>query len=332
MCCVSGRAWRAEPRRALVPSLCGNVPPSRMRGYHRRPPRGQGRQSMTRARVWLVLVVGAAVAAMGGWGRRAHSVIADIAWRELTPEVRQRVAAIMGEQTIQETASWADGVRGPNDEFPWTAPLHYANLDAAAAGYDHAAMRPAQGNVVDGVTDFALKLADPSTSDAERRQALMFVVHFVGDLHQPLHAGNAADRGGNDIQIQWLGDRRNLHAIWDSGILDALGDTPWPSLAEQLHAQITPAERLAWTATEPGTRAAATTQALHQSVGRWVFESRSLANRYAYSAAGFNDGKPFVTGSALGREYAEHCAPVVDLRMEQAGVRLAHLLNVLLAE
>lgn len=284
---------------------------------------------MVRACAWLVLAV--ALVAMGGWGRRAHSVIADIAWRELTPEVRQRVAAIMGSETIQETASWADGVRGPNDEFAWTAPLHYANLDAAATGYDHASMRPERGNVVDGVAGFALRLTDPDLDIQEQRQALMFVVHFVADLHQPLHAGNAADRGGNDIQVQWMGDRRNLHAVWDSGILDALGDTPWPSMAERLHSGITPGERLAWTATDPATRDAATRGALEASVGRWVFESRSLANRYAYAAAGFNDGRPFETGTPLDRAYAEHCAPVVDLRLEQAGVRLGHLLNVLLA-
>lgn len=288
-------------------------------------------RSSPTARAIALLSLAGLIALAGGWGRKAHSVIAEIAWRELTPAARESVAAIMGTDTIQETAAWADGVRGQNDEFPWTAPYHYANLPADATVYHHPSDRPPQGNVIDGVTDFARRITDASLTPLERKQALMFVVHFVGDLHQPLHGGNADDRGGNQIQIQWL-DRgpRNLHSIWDSGIIDALDPTPWPVMADRLYPDIAQADRLAWTLSDPSSAAEITGDALPAAVGRWVIESRRLANRYAYASAGFNDNRPFATGTPLGQDYALACAPIVELRLRQAGVRLGHLLNALL--
>lgn len=281
-----------------------------------------------RALIFLTLPV--LMACLGGWGRTGHAVIAEIAYRELTPEARAKVDAIMAGQTIQETASWADGVRGRNDAFPWTAPLHYANLPADAPRYDDASMRPPEGNVVSAVTRFSTQLTDPEATDLERRQAMMFLVHFVGDLHQPLHAGNARDRGGNDIDIAWFGSERRLHSIWDSGIIDATTDAPWPVLADRLYAEITPAERLAWTVSDPGMGEEASGPLLVEAAGRWVLESRRFSNTHAYRADGFNAGEAFVDGTELGVEYARHCQPVVELRLKQAGVRLGRLLNTLL--
>lgn len=278
----------------------------------------------------LTLAFALLLALLGGWGRTGHAVIAEIAYRELTPEVRAKVDAIMADQTIQETASWADGVRGRDDEFPWTAPLHYANLPADAPRYDDASMRPPEGNVVSAVTRFSDALTDAEATDVQRRQALMFLVHFVGDLHQPLHAGNADDRGGNDIDIAWFGSERRLHSIWDSGIIDATTDAPWPVLADRLYAEITPAERLAWTVNDPGAGEEASGPLLVEAAGRWVLESRRFCNTHAYRARGYNGGEPFVDATQLGADYARHCQPVVELRLKQAGVRLGRLLNTLL--
>lgn len=287
----------------------------------------------TRLALTLALLLSAPLAA--GWGRTGHAVIAEIAYRELTPEARARVDAIMGDQTIQETASWADGVRGRGRLYPETGPLHYANLDPLAPSYDHATMRPEAGNVVDGVVDYTLQLEDPDLSDELRRHALMFAVHFAGDLHQPLHAGNADDRGGNDIDIDWFGRSRRLHSIWDSGIIDAVTTDPWPILAERLYAQITDEDRLAWTITDPDAidRTSADDKArLTEAVGRWTLESRRYANTYAYAAEGFNAGAPFEDGTPLGADYAKHNEAVTMLRLKQAGVRLGHMLNAVLAD
>jgi len=285
----------------------------------------------TRLFVLLSFVLTAPFAA--GWGRIGHAVIAEIAYRELTPEARARIAEIMGDQTIQETASWADGVRGRSGLYPATGPLHYANLNPLAPRYDHATMRPDTGNVIDGVVDNALQIEDPDLSEELRRHALMFTVHFAGDLHQPLHAGNAEDRGGNDIDLDWFGRTRNLHSVWDSGIIDANTQDPWPILADRLYNDITAEDRLAWTVTDPDTIDRANPDdktALTEAVGRWVLESRRYANDFAYATEGFNNNEPFKTGTPLGADYAEHCEAVTMLRLKQAGVRLGHLLNTVL--
>lgn len=270
------------------------------------------------------------IGVLGAWGPLGHSVIADIAYRELTPEVRARVDQIMAGATIQETASWADGVRGRNDPFPWTAPLHYVNMTPDAPAYDHATFRPEQGNVVDGVVDFSQLLLSTDATDEQRKQALMFVVHFIGDLHQPLHAGNSQDRGGNDIRINWQGRERNLHSIWDSGLYDAVSQSPWPEVSEQLYSQISDEDRAAWLVADPATPKELTEAFYTAAVGRWVLESRLLANRYAYQAPGFNNDQPFISGTQLDKTYAEKCRPVIELRFKQAGVRLGHALNMLL--
>ena len=264
----------------------------------------------------------------GGWGQKGHAVIAEIAWREMSPGARERVQEIMGISTIQQTASWADGVRSRDPNFRWTAPLHYANLPADAAGYDHETMCPEEGNVVSAVLMFAERVVDESLSEIERRQAMMFLVHFVGDLHQPLHAGNAEDRGGNDIDIAWFGNERRLHSIWDSGIIDAVtGREPWPLMAERLHEGVTDSDRVAWTVSDPRDSDEIRGAMLTQAVGRWVYESRRLADTHAYRAEGFNGGEVFEDGTELGQGYAEHCAGVTELRLRQAGVRLGALLN-----
>ncbi len=286
---------------------------------------------MLSRRLVPMVVLPIVLACLGGWGRTGHAVIADIAYRELTPEARAKVDAILAGQTIQETASWADGVRGRNDEFPWTSPLHYANLPADAIRYDDTSMRPPEGNVVSGVTRFAAQLVDAEASELERRQALMFLVHFVGDLHQPLHAGNAEDRGGNDIDISWFGSERRLHSIWDSGIIDAASGEPWPVMGDRLYREVTPQDRLAWTVNDPLPGDSVLGPALVEAAGRWVLESRRFANTHAYRADGFSDGEAFVDGTELGADYAEHCEPVVELRLKQAGVRLGRLLNALLS-
>jgi len=290
---------------------------------------------MSNFRPILVLTLACLIPFAGGWGRKGHSVIAHIAYLELTPEAKARVDAIMGDQTIQETASWADGVRGRGRLYPETGPLHYANLAPYAPSYDHAAERPEAGNVVDGVVDYALQIEDPDLSDELRRHAMMFMVHFAGDLHQPLHAGNADDRGGNDIDINWFDGERRLHSIWDSGIIDATTQDPWPLMADRLYKEISDEDRMAWTITDPDTvdRSNEDDAALlTKAVGRWVLESRRYANDFAYAAQGFHDGKAFEDGTELGQRYATHCEPVINLRLKQAGVRLGHVLNAILGD
>lgn len=254
------------------------------------------------------------LALAGGWGPAGHAIIAQIAYFELTPEARAKVDRIMGVDSIQETSAWADRVRG-TDDYRWTGPLHYANPSPEHDNYDHARDCPPEGNVVSAVRDFAAIVADESATDLDRKEALMFLVHFVGDLHQPLHAGRAADRGGNDIRVNFFGRERNIHSIWDSGIMDAARDEPWPLWVERLYPEIDSSDRDAWLAS--GASPDVTT------VGRWITESRRLAYEHCYVLEG---------GETVGEDYVQGKLPVVDECLKQGGVRLGAMLNEIFGE
>ncbi|MEM8757761.1 MAG: S1/P1 nuclease [Planctomycetota bacterium] len=254
-----------------------------------------------------------------GWGRDGHAVIAEIATRELSPETAAKIAELLEGNpaggSIVETASWADAVR-PTEPYRWSAPLHYVNMPIDATGYDHARDCPPNeegfGCVVSAIDRFATQLGDESLPTEQRIEALMFLVHFVGDLHQPLHGGRQEDRGGNDIRITFLGTETNLHRAWDSQILEAVtGSQPWPLLAESLHSNIGDLHRVAYLADTAS-------QNWIDTAGRWAFESHHLAEEYCYIIE---------DGQAVGMDYAMDVAPVVLVRLQQAGVRLAAVLE-----
>jgi hypothetical protein len=263
---------------------------------------------------FIALLASLAAAPAFAWGSAGHSIIAEIAWRELSPEARAELEALLAGNEhgtlLPEIASWADAVR-PQEAYQWSAPLHYVNMPPEASGYDHARDCPEVGCVVSAVDRFARELADESLPVEQRREALMFLVHFVGDMHQPLHGGRAEDRGGNDIHITLYDTPTNLHRAWDSQLLEAHDASPWPVLTERLYATIDPTDRILWLADTHEQDWIAT-------AGRWAFESHSLAERYCYIIA---------PGETVGVAYVNTAAPVIEARLAQAGVRLGAVLQ-----
>lgn len=250
------------------------------------------------------------LALLGGWGRDGHAIIAEIAWRELSDEAKAEIRALLGEASLPEIASWADVVRRESG-YEWSGPLHYVNMPPDAAAYDPVRDLPPEGNVVSAIDRFAAELKDRSLPAKQRGEALMFLVHFVGDLHQPLHGGRAEDRGGNSIELTFYEKSMNLHAVWDYGIFEATTQDPWPVQMERLHTEIEPIDRVDWLSTTH-------TGDLSLTAGRWATESHLLAERYCYSVA---------PGSAIGEEYAKASLPIAELRLKQAGIRLAAVLE-----
>ncbi|MFG0306619.1 MAG: S1/P1 nuclease [Phycisphaerales bacterium JB040] len=271
---------------------------------------------MTTPRRALALAAAiASLALLAGWGREGHAIVAQLAWMDLTPEAQAKVAALLEPEAMAEVGSWADAVR-PTDEYRWTAPLHYVNMPDHATRYIHDRDCPDAGCVVSAIDDFAATLADDTAPHEDRVEALKFVIHFVADIHQPLHAGRPDDRGGNDIDTVFFGRERNLHSVWDSGIIQGADLGEWPQWASRLAEQIDDADRLAWTAdANPNDWA--------NTAGRWAYESNRLALEYAYTVR---------HGDTLDDAYVRHTLPVVELRLQQAGVRLADLLNTVLAD
>ncbi len=150
------------------------------------------------------------------WGADAHRLIAELAERQLEPSARAEADRLLSQQpgaTLVSVATWADEVR----RAP-TAPLHYVNLPDNDCNYDRRRDCKNGNCVVEAINEHVAVLKSKA-SDAQRLVALKYVIHLVGDIHQPLHVGLAADKGGNLFQVRAFGRGTNLHAVWDSELI-----------------------------------------------------------------------------------------------------------------
>ena len=145
-------------------------------------------------------------------------------------------------------------------------------------------------------------LRDPAASREQQQLALRFIVHIVTDLHQPLHVGKGDDRGGNDVKVSWFGRATNLHAVWDSALVDgeALSFSEW---AERLRRHSTAEDTIANWVANPQV---------------WISESAQIRDT-------IYPDKP-----ELGYDYVYRHTPTVERRLQLAGIRLAAYLNQLL--
>ncbi|HEX5304855.1 MAG TPA: S1/P1 nuclease [Dyella sp.] len=262
------------------------------------------------------------------WGPEGHAIVADIAQQHLDPAAAAQVQALLqleGESRLDEISSWADDHR---KEFPRTGGWHYVDIPLHADAYVPARDCARNNCVTAQISHFGQVLADRSAAPAERLEALKWVVHFVGDVHQPLHAEDNDDKGGNTVQLQFFGRGTNLHSVWDGGVLrHQLGLVPGPNytfdhaavqaVAMQLDASISPADRAAWSAM------GGLAQLYAQSVA-WAETSHQLAQDVAYAHL---DGRKQAGWS---QRYQAVAWPVVRTRLQQGGVRLAAVLNELL--
>src|SRR4051794_33270928 len=154
------------------------------------------------------------------WGPEGHAIVADIAEAHLTPAAAAQVTRLLAledRQHLDHVASWADGIRASHRE---TAPWHFVDIPLDAVNYDPARDCAGGNCVVSKISQFTAVLANGSAVDADRLNALKWVVHFVGDIHQPLHAEDHDDRGGNDVRLTYFSKSTNLHSIWDGGIIE----------------------------------------------------------------------------------------------------------------
>jgi hypothetical protein len=243
------------------------------------------------------------------FGADGHRIVAALAQRQLAPAVVDQVSRLLAgeaDPSLVGIATWADQVR---DLEAWrsTAPWHYVNFPRGHCRYRARARCPGGDCVVGAIERQAAILADPGQSVAARRQALKFVVHFVADVHQPLHAGYADDRGGNTYQVFYLGQGGNLHALWDGGILRAAG-LAWPDHVERLAQRPTPPAVGEWSP---------------QAAGQWAEQSCRLIDQAAVYPP-----RP----GRLPRDYLPRQLPVVEAQLVLAAARLAALLNAVLGD
>lgn len=250
------------------------------------------------------------------WGRYGHEVSAHIAEHELTPTSRSAIQGLLGDQSLAEVANWADEVRPDRAE---TAPLHYINGPVEALEPQPDDYELEAGNVYSAILGYARRLADDNLSKSQRAEALKFLVHFIGDLHQPLHCGFAEDRGGNDIPAVHDGEPINLHHYWDHEILAPRQARYSPQqLAAILHDRHHIQEHIDTVGTD--------------DPRQWIIESRRLIFNGIYPMPRVDvEGENGVRVAVLDDSYGEIWRPVAERQLARAGFRLAATLNILFA-
>lgn len=265
----------------------------------------------------LLLCASCASSPAQAWSGLGHRLVGELASRHLTPAARAEVAALLAgepEPTLGGVAAWADALRNTDPpRFRRTSSWHYINFPPGACAYRPARDCPDGQCVVAQIEAQRAILGDRRQPPAARRDALKFLVHLVGDVHQPLHAGNHPDKGGNDFQVSLRTDLApeaharkryadgvmgiNLHATWDYYILAARGLPP-DAYADRLDAP--------WPPTASAGGAAA-----------WAQEScRTLDAHRLYPAA-----------HRIDHRYLDAQRPLAEQRVRQAAYRLATLLN-----
>lgn len=236
------------------------------------------------------------------WAPKGHEIIAAIAAENLAPAAKAQISALLGgDNMLVLDANWADEIRF---DRPQTAPWHFVNIPLNASGYNPRRDCPDGQCVVAQIERNARLLADRRAAKAARAEALRFLIHFVADLHQPLHAADNKDRGGNLLSVTLRHQRTNLHHVWDENVVSALGADPL-QIARHIEAGLTPQQK----ARDGGGNAA-----------DWANESLADA-RKIYAPI----KNPF-----LPDDYARRQNSLVRDRLTKAGLRLAALLNGIL--
>jgi hypothetical protein len=269
------------------------------------------------------------------WGDEGHQIVALIAEHYLDPQVQLRVQRLLAtdasglvpDNSMATEATWADRYRDSDRDagarrYRQTRQWHYVDLALAAPDMDRACFAhpalpagtpasagPSADCVVDKIDQFEAELADPGTSGDEQRLALQFLLHLIGDLHQPLHASDDADEGGNLKRVSARGMRAgNLHHYWDVEFVRQLGEQP-QMVSQQLLARISAADMKDWQ---------------RGSTADWARESFALAKAVAYGAL----PAPGERGRyRLSAAYVRDAVDAVQLQLSRAGVRLAAVLN-----
>jgi hypothetical protein len=287
------------------------------------------------------------------WGCKGHQTVAILAEKHLTPEARQFVDKLLSENPIDpqlkrycgnatrdfmvDASTWPDDIRNVRKNGPW----HYIDIPRGAP---HGLLEPYCGNegcVTKAIADQVAILKDKSADPQKRADALRYIIHFVGDLHMPLHATTNNDEGGNCVPVHYL--RReahenhnyfvpNLHALWDTAIPERDMEGAEPAEYVDYLSGVFSADFPKW-------------QAGRIHVDEWAWESHDLAESVGY--AKLTPAVPIETPATVhscadannigermmnlhlvaGEPYQQAAAPVVEQRLAQAGIRLAMILN-----
>ncbi|HEV8239713.1 MAG TPA: S1/P1 nuclease [Thermoanaerobaculia bacterium] len=248
-------------------------------------------------------------AAAWGWAQNGHRTVGEVADRHLSDQARRQIAVILDGDGLAEISTWPDDIRS-DPSFDRVKPWHFISIDDNETIANTA--RDPKGDLLAALQSQEAVLRDPQATKEAKAEALRFYVHFVGDAHQPLHVGRRDDLGGNKVLVKWFKEDRNLHSVWDEGLI-ASENLSFTELVRFID-DPTPQQVAAWQAAP---------------YEEWLREAFCLRPQvYAGTAP---PASPPGQKADLGYAYAYANVPIVKRQLVKAGVRLAGRLNAIFA-
>ncbi len=232
------------------------------------------------------------------WGPTGHRATGKIAEKHLTRRAKRKINKLLQGESLAFVSTYADQIKSDkkfNKFYAW----HYVNMPFDKT-YETSTKNP-KGDLVTGIQHCIKVLKDKNSSIADRRFYLKFLVHLIGDLHQPLHIGRKEDKGGNTVQVQWFGKGSNLHRVWDENMIEEW-NMSYIELAN--NAKLLSDDEI--DAIKEGT------------VLDWVAEGHQLTKKVYNSVE---------AGQKLRYRYSYVYFPVVREQLQKGGIRLAKILN-----
>ena len=235
------------------------------------------------------------------WGQKGHDVVAYIAENHLTEQAAQRVAEVLGGRSMVYYANWMDNASN-TPEYAYSKTWHYMNIDEGETFESQP--RNDKGDIITAINAIVKNIEKGKLSPEEEKDQLRMLIHMVGDMHCPMHAGHKSDRGGNGTKVKYFGEQKKLHSVWDSEIVESAhrwSHTEWAVQIDRLRPKAKRAIMLG-------------------TPNDWIEESVALADRI-YDASTSN--------SNLSYDYVAEFAPIVELQLLRGGLRLAAILEQL---
>jgi len=266
-----------------------------------------------------------------GWGPTGHSLVADIAQLLLNESTQTNVLFYLPDVngSLSAVSSWADHIKS-DKSYAWSSILHFIDTpdwDCTYVEGRDCIGDGISGRCVDGaIKNYTKRLTMNDTlSFFQLNEALKFLVHFIGDVHQPLHVGFTTDRGGNSIKGHFEGKSENLHSVWDSGIMDKRLHDSFGNSYNSYLGYMMQQLSTTWRSSIDDWSYCSTPEPNLDCATQWATEAVKLACSYSYVLA---DGvTPVPHGFQLGDDYHNRNYPIVEEQLAKGGVRLANVLN-----
>jgi hypothetical protein len=238
------------------------------------------------------------------WGTEGHRVAGQIAESYLTPKARKAIREILGYETIAIASTWADFIKS-DPAYSYLSSWHYIDFDRA---YTYPEMQEYLNHDtnVDAYTKLQFLISELKKKELSKENKALYLkmlIHIAEDVHQPMHAAHADDKGGNDFKVNWFSSPTNLHSVWDSQLIDfqQLSYTEYTAMINHT----TAGQRAEWQ---------------KAPISQWLFESNQIAEKL------YTEIKP---GDTLNYKYNFTHIDIVNQQLLKAGVRLAGVLNAI---